>query len=222
VVASSANLAGRPPPLAGGDVLRDLNGRIDLLVDAGRTKYARASTIVEVTGCSYRLVREGVYDAGIVKRLAALRILFVCTGNTCRSPMAAGLARKMLADRLGCAVADLPAQGISVESAGVGGGLGGASDHAITVMTRRGIDIRDHRSRALAADLIRQADHVFTMTKSQLARTVDLEPASVDYASTLFRDEDVADPMGGSEDVYEQCARKLEEGLAQRLQEVPI
>ena len=109
IVAASANRAGQPPPWTGDDVLRELDGQIDLLIDAGRTKYAKPSTIVRVTDSSYEMIREGVFDAGIIERLSMVRILFVCTGNTCRSPMAEALAKKMLAERMGCDISDLEA-----------------------------------------------------------------------------------------------------------------
>ncbi len=114
VVAASANPAGRPPPLTGDEVRKSLAGRIDLLLDSGRTKYTKPSTIVRVTATTYEIVREGVYDAGIIERLATARLLFVCTGNTCRSPMAAALAEHLIAQRLGCSAAELSARGVVI------------------------------------------------------------------------------------------------------------
>ena len=105
MVASSANAAGEPPPRDAQEVLGGLQGRIDLLLDGGTTRFAKGSTIVRVRAAGYSMIREGVLDAGVVQRMAILRILFVCTGNTCRSPMAAGLARKLIAERLGCRAA---------------------------------------------------------------------------------------------------------------------
>jgi len=221
VVAASANLAGRPPAQTAEDVLRDLGGRIDLVVDGGRTRYARPSTIVRVSGGAYEIVREGVYDRRTLERLSTLRILFVCTGNTCRSPMAAGLAAAALAERLGCAVADLPARGVEVSSAGTSGGAaGGATTHAVEAMSRRGIDISQHRSTALTADMIRQADHTFVMTEAHREAALNLVPSASDRVALLLDGQDVRDPVGESEDEYEACARGIENGVIARLQEV--
>jgi len=220
VVATSANTVGQPPPWTAEDVLGKLAGSIDLLVDTGRTKYAKPSTIVRVSGSSYKLVREGVLDAGIVERLSTLVLLLVCTGNTCRSAMAAAFAQKMLADRLGCPVADLPRRGIEVRSAGTAGGAGGASPEAMTVMSRRGMDLSNHASAALTPQMIQQADYILTMTRMHRDAVIDMVPSAADRVRMLLEQDEVQDPVGGSVDDYERCARKVEEGLNARLQEV--
>lgn len=222
VVAASANLAGCPAPTTADEVLKGLSGKVDLLIDGGCTKYARASTIVRITGPSYEIVREGVYDAGILKRISALRVVLVCTGNTCRSPMAAGLTEKMLAMRLGCRPEELPSRGVVVSSAGTFGGGGAASPHAVTVMKRRGIDLSSHTSVALTPETIEQADHVFCMTRSHRDAVVTMMPSAENRAVLLTGAADIQDPVGGSEDDYEQCARLVEEGLSIRLREVIV
>jgi protein-tyrosine phosphatase len=222
VVAASANLAGKPPPVTGSEILADLGGKIELIVDSGPTKYARPSTIVRVDASSYKVIREGVYDAGIVRRMTKLRILFVCTGNTCRSPMAEGLAKKMLVDRLGCTVDELPERGVEVSSAGTAGGGGGASDHAVAVMNRRDVSLSDHVSTPLSADQLQQADHIFVMTEGHRDAVLSMEPSVADRVSLLVDGENVRDPVGGSESDYEECARMVEQGLQSRLQEVIV
>lgn len=222
VVASSANRAGQPPPWTGADVMSALGGEIDLLLDCGRTRYAKPSTIVRVEGPSYRIVREGVLDAGILERLSVLSLLFVCTGNTCRSPMAAALAARMLAERLGCGPKELMARGVDVRSAGTSGGVGRASPAAVEVMARRGLDLSDHVSMALRPELVYQADYVFVMTRAHLEAIRDLQPSAADRTKLLLGDEEVQDPHGGSDGDYERCARMIEAGLAARLQEVIV
>ncbi|MCH9035653.1 MAG: threonylcarbamoyl-AMP synthase, partial [Planctomycetes bacterium] len=87
VVAASANTAGAVPARDGKELATGLDGLIDLVLDAGPTKYSKSSTIVRVRHNDYDLLRVGVFDARTIERLAVLRLLFVCTGNTCRSPM---------------------------------------------------------------------------------------------------------------------------------------
>jgi len=222
VVAASANQAGRQPPRSGADVLDDLDGEIDLLLDAGETRYAKPSTIVRLEDSTYRLLREGVYDAGIVDRLARLKLLFVCSGNTCRSPMAAGLAMKLLAERLRCDPSDLAALGIEVDSAGTSGGLGTAAAHAVAVTARRGIDLSSHLSRALTRDIIRQSDHIFAMTTAHREKILALEPSAAGRVTLLLGDQDLSDPMEGSEADYEKCFASIEKGLLSRLPEIEV
>lgn len=222
VVAASANLAGQPPPRTADEVMQGLDGKFDLLIDAGRTRYSRASTIVRVTEGGYEVVREGVLDAGIIERLSLVRILFVCTGNTCRSPMAAGLACKILAERLGCEVGALEQFGVMVNSAGTSGGSGPATSGALNAMSRRGVDLSDHLSTALTVELVQQADHVFVMTRRHLDDVLAMAPWAEDKTSLLLNTQDVEDPVGMSDEEYDQCARIIERGLRERLQEVPI
>ena len=95
-----------------------LEGKVDLIFDAGPTKYSKPSTLLKVEADRYQIVRQGVYDERIIDRLLRTTILFVCSGNTCRSPMAEALARRLLAEQLAVAEPELERKGISVLSAG--------------------------------------------------------------------------------------------------------
>jgi len=209
VVAPSANLAGGPSPRSAEDVAAELDGRIDLLLDAGPTRHGADSTIVRYTAKGWRVVREGVLDAEAVGRMTRRTILFVCTGNTCRSPMAEGIARKALADRLGCSVRKLEECGYVVRSAGLFGGGGGAASDAVAAARAFGADISRHRSRPLTNELIRQADLVFCMTGSHVADVLRMAPDAQEKVRRMDPRRDVADPIGGGPSAYRRAAKQI-------------
>ncbi|MHC5112157.1 MAG: L-threonylcarbamoyladenylate synthase [Planctomycetota bacterium] len=223
VVAASANAAGSPPPRSGSEAVTALAGLgADLLLSGGTTKYEKASTIVAIGDNGFEIKREGVLDRRIMEKLATLRLLFVCTGNTCRSPMAEGLAKRWLANKLNCSIDQLGDQYIVVVSAGTAGGFGSASVSSVQVMARRGIDISGHVSRPLTVEEVNLADAIFVMTRSHLDAVTTLVPDAADRVALLIHDDDVPDPIGGTEADYESCAVRIEKGIEDRLKEVEI
>ncbi|MGP3560130.1 low molecular weight protein arginine phosphatase [Geobacillus sp. BK01] len=130
------------------------------------------------------------------------RILFVCTGNTCRSPMAAALLKsKQLPD-------------VEVKSAGVFAAEGSeASAHAKTVLKEKGID-SFHRASLLQKEHIDWATHVLAMTSGHKEMIVQRFPEATDKTFTLKQfasgtDGDIADPFGGSVDAYRAARDEL-------------
>lgn len=214
VVAPSANLAGEASPRRAEDVLQSLDGKIDLLIDSGPTRYGKDSTIVSFGPGGledWSIVRKGVLDERAIRRLMRLRVLFVCSGNTCRSPLAAGLARKMIADSMGVSVSDLRRSGVDVSSAGIFGGSGSkASPEAVLAARELGADISRHRSRAATPELLRQADLVLCMTQMQASEARSLAPDAADKICRLDSQGDIADPIGSGPGAYRKTAQRIE------------
>ncbi len=220
VLAPSANLAGKAPPTNAADVLAQLDGRIDILIDAGPTQYEKASAVVSFGRGACKVVREGVLDAGAIGRMIRRRILFVCTGNTCRSPMASALAKKILAEQAGYGADELERLGLEVLSAGVFTASGrSATPEAVEAAAELGGDVKKHRSKKLTSGLIDSADLIFCMGRNHLDAVVRQSPAATEKTFLLDEAGDIEDPIGGDSRTYLRTAGRIERGLKKRVKE---
>jgi protein-tyrosine-phosphatase len=132
------------------------------------------------------------------------RILFVCFGNICRSPMAVGIARKLIGN------------GARAESAGIGAVKGGrASEEAVLVMRAvYRIDISDHRARSLDTLPLAEFDYVIAMDFYVYSR---IKNAGLVAEDRLFG-WDIEDPLGLGYEMYKRAAEKIESRLKQFLE----
>ncbi len=139
-----------------------------------------------------------------------MNILFVCTGNTCRSPMAAALLKKLCKDEDNFAVLSGAISTLEGQP---------ASKNAVRAMAEVDIDIQNHRSANIHADLLSEADLVLTMTAAHKQAIIhffgdDFELKTHALLDYVGLGGDVADPYGGDIEVYRSCRDQLQEAIA--------
>jgi protein-tyrosine-phosphatase len=136
-----------------------------------------------------------------------IRILVICTGNTCRSPLAEALLRRQFQER--------SIEGVTIASAGTGAWDGApASEGAYLVGLEHGLDLSAHRAQLLTRELVQDADMVFTMARHHRARVEQLGGAGKthllgEYAGFSGDDAEVNDPFGGELEGYRETVVDL-------------
>ena len=220
VVAPSANITDSPPAVDAGQVLDQLSGKIDLLLDAGPCKYKQSSTVVKISKKGMVVLRPGVYSPAELEALSQIRFLFVCTGNTCRSPMAEGIFRKYLAEKLQCNVDGLDEMGYKVGSAGIIGSVGyPATAEAVAACAAKGVDIKAHRNKALSRELIEASDIIFAMERIHRDRVIIFDPKAANKCFLLAGNAGIPDPIGQPQQSYDKCAKLIERAVQKKISE---
>jgi len=214
IAAPSANLEDKKAPVNVQEALEDLDGKVDLAIDGGPVDFGISSTIVDFTKPQPLVIRDGVISQPDVDRTINKKIiLFVCTGNSCRSVMAEYLLRSKLLGR----------DDVEVVSAGTGVYFKSPASHeTLSVLREYGIDASGHMSRPLGRIMLRKSDLIFAMTRAHRMQIMDLTPA-VEKRVYLLKefadsrahetDPDVPDPIGQGHAEYQECLLTIQEAV---------
>ena len=221
VIAPSANISDQPPAINAEQVLEQLSGKIDIVLDGGPCKFKKSSTVAKIGKNGIEILRQGAYTQEELEHLSQIRFLFVCTGNTCRSPMAEGVFKKYLSEKLNCKVDELEKMGYKVSSAGIIGSSGyPASAEAISACAAQGIDIGNHRNQALTRELMDESDFIFAMERIHLSRILAIEPLAGNRSLLLAGDREIPDPIGKPQRVYDNCVKVITKAVKERISEL--
>jgi protein-tyrosine phosphatase len=198
---------------------------VGAVLDDGPTRYGGPSTTVRLKPDGwYEIVVAGAIPERIVRRQLERTVLFVCTGNTCRSPMA-----ETIAMHLARPAREAPGLKVSTifRSAGITAGGGEpAAQEAFRALQRMRIDpahLAHHRSRELTRQAIAEAEIIYAMTGAHARAVIAMDPTAAPRVQVLDPEgKDIPDPLGHSLEVYSGTAERLVEAIRHRLHELEV
>lgn len=221
LLATSANLSGEEPAVDFIQAHHIFFNKVAAIIDGGRCRLGEPSTILDLSEAgNFRIMREGVYEESLIR--AALinpkNILFVCTGNSCRSILASAVLKKELKEK--------KKTGILVVSAGTMALEGmPPSQDTIGVLKEAGIETDEYRTKKLTPEMLKEADLILAMEKIHidyiLEHNLQLKHKTFSFLKFAFGSEDeMQDPIGKSIDEYRKAFFLIKEAIREIIKKV--